>query len=271
MIDTHCHLVYENTDPEPAIARAREAGLNAIITCGYPRDYEKNIEIASMHKGFVFLTLGLHPVDNKDMSDEEVDRYLDFPRSQTASISHSGEIGLDYHWLPTRKDGLVQSKQAIKPSSENERFKAAFSKCLELAKRLGKPVVLHTRKAEQDCFDMVVSHNIKHAVFHCYAGSMTLARQIIDNGFMISLSTNMDRSKNTRKIAKSFPLEQLLTETDSPFLSPIPGKKNEPANVRMVVERIAELRGMDVREVDRQTTENAAKFFNMPPEAGEWQ
>lgn len=92
---------------------------------------------------------------------------------------------------------------------------------------------------------------------------MTLARQIIDRGFLISLSSNMNRSKNTRKIAKSLPLEQLLTETDSPFLSPMPGQKNEPANVKLVVEHIAELRGISTEEVNRQTTENAVKFFKM--------
>jgi len=253
MIDTHCHLVYENADPEPAISRARQI-LDAIITCGYPRDYEKNIEIVEKHREFVFLTLGLHPVDNKDMSSEEVDKYLDFVRSKKDSILAVGEIGLDYHWFPE------------KDSEQGKMFVESFSKCLELAKQLGKPVVLHTRKAEQDCFDMVVSHGIKHAVFHCYAGNMTLARQIIDNGFFISLSSNINRSKNTKKIAKSFPLEQLLTETDSPFLSPVPGKKNEPANVKLVVERIAELRSMSVEEVDRQTTENAVRFFNMPLE-----
>lgn len=248
MIDTHCHLVYENADPEPAIARARKV-LDAIITCGYPRDYERNIEVANKHKGFVFLTLGLHPIDIKDMSDEEVDKYLDFVRSQKGEVLAVGECGLDFHWFADKE--------------ENKRFKLVFSKCLELAKELGKPVVLHTRKAEQDCFDIVISHGIKNGVFHCYAGGMTLARQIIDQGFFISLSTNMDRSKNTKKIAKSFPLDRLLTETDSPFLSPLSGQKNEPANVKLVVEKIAELRGMSIEEVDRQTTENAIRFFNM--------
>ena len=254
MIDTHCHLVYENADPEPAIARAREAGLNAIITCGYPRDYEMNIGVAGKHEGFVFLTLGLHPIDIKDMSDEEVARYLDFIRSNKDKILAVGEIGLDFHWFPPGKN-----------PEQDKRFKAVFSKCLELAKELGKPVVLHTRKAEQDCFDMVVSHGIKagQACFHCYGGGMKLARQIIDSGFLISLSSNIDKSKNTRKIAKSFLLDRLLTETDSPFLSPVPGKKNEPANVRLVAERIAELRGISIDEADRQTTENAVSFFGM--------
>jgi TatD DNase family protein len=256
MIDTHCHLVYEGADPEPAIARAREAGLKAIVTCGYPRDYGNNMAAYEKHAGFIFLTLGLglHPIDIKDMTADEVDKYLDNIRLLKDKILAVGEIGLDYHWFPLGKN-----------VDEDKRFKEAFSKSLELAKDIGKPVVLHTRKAEQDCFDIVVSHGFKpgQACFHCYAGNMTLAREIIDKGFLISLSSNMDKSKNTKKIAKSFPLEQLLTETDSPFLSPIPGKKNEPANVKLVVERIAELRGMPVAEVDKQTTDNAVKFFGM--------
>jgi TatD DNase family protein len=253
MIDTHCHLVYENAYPEPAIARARAAGLNAIVTCGYPRDYGKNLGIFEKHEGFVFLTLGLHPIDIKEMTDDEVEKYLDNIRTLKDRILAVGEVGLDFHHFPGKN------------SEESERFEEAFSKCLELAKDIGKPVVLHTRKAEQECFDMVVSHGFKagKACFHCYGGGMELARRIIDQGYLISLSTNMDRSKNTRKIAKYFPLEQLLTETDSPFLSPIPGQKNEPANVRLVVEHMAELRGMPVGEVDRQTTGNAVRFFGM--------
>jgi len=252
MIDTHCHLVYENADPEPAIARARAAGLKAIVTCGYPRDYGNNLGVFERHSGFVFLTLGLHPIDIKDMTADEVDKYLDNVRMLKDRILAVGEIGLDYHWFP-------------KGGNEDKRFKEAFSKCLELAKDIGKPFVLHTRKAEQDCFDVLVSHGFKsgQACFHCYGGGMELARRIIDNGFLISLSTNMDRSKNTKKIAKSFPLGQLLTETDSPFLSPVPGQKNEPANVRLVVGQIAKLRGMPAGEVDRRTTENAVKFFGM--------
>jgi len=255
MIDTHCHLVYEGTDPEPAIARAKQAGMQAIVTCGYPRDYGRNIGVFEKHQGFVFLTLGLHPIDIKDLTGQEVGQYLDNVRTLRDRILAVGEIGLDYHWFEPGKD-----------KSEDKRFKQVFSQCLELAKELGKPVVLHTRKAEQACYDIVTAHGFKkgQACFHCYGGGMTLARQIIDSGFLISLSSNIDRSKNTRKIARSFPLEQLLTETDSPFLSPIPGKKNEPANVKLVVERIAGLRGMPVGEVDRQTTANAVKFFNLP-------
>ena len=252
MIDIHCHLVYNGMDPAPLIANSRKAGLDAIITCGYPRDCEKNMEIASKNKNFVFLTLGLHPVDIKDLSEPEVDKYLEFVRQHKDQIVAVGEIGLDYHWFPD------------KDSEQGSRFRLVFEQCLELAKSINKPVVLHTRKAEQDCFDIVQSHGIKNAVFHCYGGGMTLGRQIIDAGYFISLSSNMDRSKNTRKIAKSFPLEQLMTETDSPFLSPVPGKKNEPANVRLVVNRIAELRDMPVEEVDRITTENAVRFFGIP-------
>ena len=252
MIDTHSHLVYEGIDPENAIANAKEAGLNAIVTCGYPRDYIKNVDVARIHKGFVFLTLGLHPIDIKDLTDEEISKYLDYIRERKDDIIGIGEIGLDYHWFPTGKN-----------TEQDKKFEDVFSKCIELAKELGKPVVIHSRKAEQACFDIINSHDIKDVVFHCYAGGMTLAKDIIDRGYMISLATNIDRSKNTKKIAKILPLEQLLTETDSPFLSPDPTKKNEPANVRHVVERISELRCIPFEKADEQTTENAVRFFKI--------
>ena len=125
MIDTHCHLVYENIDPEPAIARAREAGLQAIVTCGYPRDYGSNMGIFERHEGFVFLTLGLHPIDVKDLTDQEVDQYLDNIRTLKDRILAVGEIGLDFHWFSPGKN-----------KAEDERFRQVFGKCLDLAKEI---------------------------------------------------------------------------------------------------------------------------------------
>lgn len=251
MIDAHCHLAHERMNPEKAIANAKKIGLKAIINCGYPRDCENAMEITKKNRGFVYLALGLHPVDIAKLDDEEINEYMDFIKERRKEIVAIGEIGLDYHWFPEKN------------SEEGKRFREFFIRCLELAKELNLPIILHTRKAEQDCFDIVMEQGIEKAVFHCYSGNLTLVRQIADSGFYISLATNLLRSKNTKKIAKSFPLNRILTETDSPFLSPVPGKKNEPANVKMVVEKIAELRGMGFEEVAEQTAKNAERFFGL--------
>ena len=132
---------------------------------------------------------------------------------------------------------------------------------LDLAKEIKLPVMLHTRKAEQECFDIVIENGFKDVVFHCYAGNLTLAKEIIDKGFYISVGTNFLGSKNTKKIAKNYPLDQLLTETDAPFLSPFPDKINVPQNVRFTLEEMSKLRGKTLEEIDRVIEGNCKKLF----------
>jgi TatD DNase family protein len=244
-------LTYQGLDEikEKVIEEAK-AVLNAIITCGYPNDAEKSLELSKRYHSFVFLTLGLHPVDIVKMSDQQVKEYLDLIRNNRENIVAVGEIGLDKH--------------IFKDEKQNERFREVFLQCLELAKELDLPAVLHLRKAEQEGFDIVSEMGIKKVVFHYYSGGITLARQIIERGYYISIPSTINNSKNLRDIGKKFPLEFLLTETDSPFSSPFNEKINVPQNVKVVVEKIAELRKIDAKEVDRITTENAIKIFGLP-------
>lgn len=247
MIDCHCHLAYPGM-VEILDEIIEESKNMRIITCGYPKDCKKSLQLARENEN-IFLALGLHPIDISKMSDKEVDGYLDCIREHADEIVAVGEIGLDYH--------------LFKDEKENERFRKVFVQCLELAKEISKPVVLHTRKAEQECFDIVKRMKMERVNFHCYSGSLTLAKSIIDSGYYISIATNVKNSKNSMKIAKNFPIDRLLTETDSPFLSPIKGKVNRPVNVKLILETVAELRKMPVEEIDRMTTENAEKFFGL--------
>jgi len=250
MIDVHCHLTYPGLDEikEKVIEEAK-AVLDAIITCGYPKDAGKSLGLSEKYPGFVFATLGLHPIDIDKMSDQQVKDYMDFIRSNRENIVAVGEIGLDRHIFADEK--------------KNERFREIFIQCLELAKELDLPAVLHLRKAEQEGFDTVSKMNMKKIVFHYYSGNITLAKQIIKKGWHISIPSTINTSKNLRDIGKKFPLEFLLTETDSPFSSPFKEKINVPQNVRVVIEKIAELRGMKADEVDKITTENAVKIFRL--------
>jgi len=251
MIDCHCHLAYEGLREisEKVVEDARKT-MKAIINCGYPKDCEKALEISKKNEGFVFLELGLHPIDIIKMTDEEIKKYLGYIRDHASDIVAVGEIGLDRHWYPDEKD--------------NERFKAVFVKCLELAEELRLPTVLHTRKAEDECFEIVTEMKFKRVNFHFFSGSLTLAKKIIDCGYYISLTNTLENSKNSRKIAQKFPLDKLLTETDSPFLSPNPPQPNVPQNVKIVLEKISEYRKIPIEEVDKITTENAVKFFGLP-------
>ena len=250
MIDCHCHLAYPGLDEikEKIIEEAKKE-MNAIVTCGYPKDWKKNLELKRKHEGFIFLTLGLHPIDIVKMTDKEVEEYLEIVRSHADEIVGIGEIGLDKHWFPDEK--------------LNERFRKVFVKFLDLAKELGLPAILHLRKAEEEGYQIVTENKMKQVNFHCYAGNMTLAKEIVSSGYYISLATNVNNSKNSKDIAKKLPIENLLTETDSPFLSQEKGKPNVPQNVRIVLEAIARERKISFEEADKQTTESAIKFFKL--------
>lgn len=251
MFDIHCHLAYEGLveRADEVIQQCKQIGMNGIITCAYPKDLQKNVDLVKKYPGFLYLSVGLHPIEIKDMTQKEIDVYWDFIREHADEIVAVGEIGLEKHWF--KEEELLK------------RFKEVFVQGLDLAKELDKPVVLHLRKAEQEGFDTVVAENMKEVVFHYYSGNITLARQIIEKNYYISIPATINNSSNLKDIAKKFPLEKLLTETDSPFSSPIPNTTNVPQNVRLTIEKIAELRKISFEEVDKQTTENAKHVFRL--------
>jgi TatD DNase family protein len=223
--------------------------MNAIITCGLPEDAKEALALAEKHPGFIHVSLGIHPTDVIGLSEEEIDSYAKFIERNKKRIVAVGEIGLDYHWITDEK--------------EREKTKLAFIRFLELAKELKKPIILHSRKAEEDVLKLIIENDVKLATFHSYTGNITLAKRIIEEGFFISINTNIPNSKNVKKVAAKMPIEQILTETDAPFLSPYPGKVNVPQNVKLVLEHIAKLRGMEVEEVDEVVKENCEAFFGV--------
>lgn len=250
MIDVHCHLTYPGLDDikEKVVDDAKKT-MDAIITCGYPEDCEKALSTTEQNKGFIYLTLGLHPIQIIKMTDKEINNYRDFVIENKNKIVAVGEIGLDYHW--------------VKEESKNKRIKEVFIDFLDLAKELKLPAVLHLRKAEHDGFNIVTNRDMKEVLFHYFSGSMTLAKEVINEGYYISLGNLLMKSKNTKKIAKKFPLDRLFTETDSPFNSPEQGKPNIPQNVKIVIEKMSELRNQPFEKIDKITTENAKKFFKL--------
>jgi TatD DNase family protein len=250
MIDTHCHLTYPGLDEikEKVLKEARDI-MDVIITCGYPKDKEKAIKLYEENKGFIYLTLGLHPVDALKMSDKEIEEYKQFIINNRDKIIGLGEIGLDYHW--------------IKDEKKNERARKIFIDFLKLSEELNLPAILHTRKAEEDCFNIVKKLGMKRVLFHYYTGNLTTAKKVIKQGYYISLGTLLTRSKNTKKIAKKYPLTQLFTETDSPFNSPYPGQVNVPQNVKLILKKMSKLRNRSVEEIDEVIMKNAKTFFKI--------
>ncbi|MBI4010580.1 MAG: TatD family hydrolase [Candidatus Aenigmarchaeota archaeon] len=250
MIDIHCHLAFPGLDEiKDKVILESKKSMRAIITCGLSGNYKQTLELAKKYSEFIYASLGIHPEDIINMNDENVEKDLEFIRNNADDIVAVGEIGLDYSW--------------VTDSKKNERCKEIFVKCLDIAKETNLPVILHSRKAEEDVFKIVNESGVKKAVFHHYSGNMTLANQIIENGYYISIPTIIGTSKNLKKIGKNFPLEKLMTETDSPFNSPTKEKTNYPYNVKLTLMEIAELRGIPFETVDAITTDNAIKFFNL--------
>lgn len=250
MIDVHCHLTFPKMRGElPAILESARKEMKGVVTCGLINDAKDALELRRQNRGFVHLTLGIHPEDVVAMRDEQIERHMDFIRDNRRDIVGIGEIGLDYHW--------------IKDPDQIKRCKEWFRRLLDFAADLGLPVVLHTRKAEEDSFDIVRGTGLEKVVFHHYSGNVSLAQQIVEKGYYISMPTITATSKNLLKIAERFPLDRLLTETDSPFNSPFPGKTNVPNNVRVTVQKIAEKRGMGFGEVDAALTRNAQEVFGI--------
>jgi TatD DNase family protein len=204
--------------------------------------------------------LGYHPTEGG--SDPE--KIIELIRKNRNKIVGIGEVGLDYHWE--------------KNPEKREKQKEVFSKFIELAVELKKPLVIHSWDAEGDCFEMVKNVDVP-VIFHCFSGSRELAEDILKKGFCISFSTQVLFSKNHKKLAKLVPLSQMTLETDSPFLSPYKfadnsGKaelarsgfdpaRNYPWNVKLSAAKIAEIKKVDAAEVLEKTAENAEKIFRL--------
>ncbi len=247
MIDAHAHLLpdfVKNIDS--IIENARRSNLKAIINCAIePHQFEFARQLDEANDNFVFTTLGFAPQKIKNLNyNETVNSIQKFP-----DIVAVGEIGLDYHWVT---DSFWQKKQ-----------EETFISLIELANTLMKPIVVHSRKAETDCIQVLSKYAEQPVLMHCFAGNMNETERVIDQGWMISIPTAVVNRKKHRKIARKIPLENIVVETDTPYLSPIPGKKNEPAYVRYAIEEIAKLKEISIKEIDEVTTKNSIDFYRI--------
>ncbi|MCK4849506.1 MAG: TatD family hydrolase, partial [Candidatus Heimdallarchaeota archaeon] len=210
-----------------------------------PHQFEFAWQLDEANPNYIFTTLGFAPQRIKDLNyNETVKLIMKFP-----NIVAVGEIGLDYHWIT---DSFWQKKQ-----------KETFISLIELANTLVKPIVVHSRKAETDSINLLAKYAEQPVLMHCFAGNISETERIIDQGWMISIPTAVVNRKKHRKIARKIPLENIVVETDTPYLSPIPGKRNEPANVRYAIEEIAKLKDISIKEIDEVTTQNTIQFYRI--------
>lgn len=249
LIDTHAHLdMYEDWDV--IIKNAKENGIKKIIIPAVETEYfQKILDIANSYED-VYCMMGIFPTEAKNWHDGILDDIKEFAKNK--KVVSIGEIGLDYYW----DKSFVDEQKDI------------FIKQVKLANELGLPIEIHDREAHKDVFDILVEYNkTSDVVFHCFSGSVEFARECLKQGWYIALGgvVTFKNAVKTKEVAIDVPLDRLMLETDSPYLTPVPfrGKENQPAYVRYVADEIAKLKGIDVKEVIESTTKNAEMVFGI--------
>ncbi len=249
MIDTHCHLEMKpfDKDRQDVIKRAREVGVEAIVTIGSDLEGNKAAVELSEKYDFIYATVGFHPHDSKDFTNETFELLKRLSRKE--KVVAIGEIGLDYHYNHSPKNTQ----------------KDAFIKQLEYAKEIDFPVVIHSRESKTDTLSILKESGVRKGVMHCFSGDIDMAKKVMDMGFLISIAgpVTYKNALRLQEIGKIVPDEYLLIETDAPYLSPEPlrGRRNEPAFILHTARFVANLRGISENDLERITTVNAKRLF----------
>ena len=253
MIDTHCHIDFEefDDDREDVIKRAKDK-LDHVIVSGYSNESNmKILQLSKDYEGFIYPTFGFHPVSSQNASEEDLRIAHENIRNNLDSILAVGEVGMDYYYVTDK--ALRERQQEI------------FKSFLELANEYRVPIVMHVRDCEKKAVNIIEDYDdIPYFVFHCYGGSLKTAKRIMNRGdSYMSFSTMLCYSKHHQDLIEKIDLDYVLTETDSPYLAMTKEERNEPANVVKAVHKIAEIKNMDVSTVDEITTNNARKIFKI--------
>ena len=250
LFDTHAHLDDKryDEDRDSLIASFWESGVSYVTNIGADMNSSAAGLALAEKYDFIYAAVGVHPEGISVMTDNDLVRLEEMLSSPNAVAL--GEIGLDYKY-DYPKDLQLHW----------------FEKQLSLARRLNVPVIIHDRDAHGDCMDMIRKYKPAKCVFHCYSGSVEMAKELVSYGYMISF-TGVITFKNAAKlldVVRFVPIENILIETDCPYLSPEPfrGTRNSPANVKYVAQKIADLKEISYEDVCRITTANALRFYGI--------
>jgi len=255
LIDTHCHLTFEQLagDVEAVAERSKASGVVGWITVGtdIPQN-RKAIELAGKFEN-MYATVGIHPHDAKDVTAQTLTELKELAQSE--KVVAIGETGLDSHYN----------------SSKQPDQRRAFAAQLEIAKALNLPVIVHCREAFDETMDILDrhGHGVRAVVFHCFSGSAEQAKIVLDKGFHISFTgvITFKNAQTARQAAKAVPLDRLMLETDSPYMSPEPMRKqkiNEPALMIHTAKYLAGLKEMSLPDFAQAVTTTSKTFFGLP-------
>lgn len=254
LIDTHCHLYSEqfDTDREQVIANAKRMGVDRILLPNVDLQTVAGMhELVSNHPGVCYPMMGLHPCDVKPDYETEIAQLFSF--FDTHTYCAVGEIGIDLYWDKTTQD--IQEK--------------AFLMQVDFALEKGLPIAIHSRNATHRIIEMLKPYKSKGltGVFHCFSESVELAEEILKlGGFKLGIGGVLTyKNAGLPEVLQQIDLQHIILETDSPYLPPVPhrGKRNEPAYTRLVAEKLADVKGVSLREVADITTANAEQLFGL--------
>lgn len=256
LIDSHCHLDMDAfaDDLDTIIAQAYQNHIQAIISVGIDEKSSRAAIALARKYALVKSTVGIHPHDVAHILPQTLDVLADLAEENRDQVVAYGEIGLDY------------AKNYSPPELQRQHFRSQ----LALAKDLGLPVIIHDREAHDDTLRILqeMAPFPHGGVMHCFSGDLTLARQVIDLGFYLSIPgvVTFKNGIDLQEVARRIPLSSLLLETDGPFLAPVPwrGKRNEPKFLLYIAQMVADLRGISIGEIAKETSANAIALFRLP-------
>lgn len=252
LFDTHAHLDDRafDCDREELLAGLAARGTSMVMNPGCSLDSSKNAVALANRYPWIYAAVGSHPDVADEVNEAVLERYR-LLAAQNPKVKAIGEIGIDYHYEDIPRE--LQLK--------------AFRMQMELAKELNLPVIVHEREAHEDGMKVVKEFPEVKGVFHCYSGSAEMARQLVNLGWYIGF-TGVLTFKNARKAietAESIPLERIVLETDCPYMAPVPhrGKRNDPGYLCYMAQKLAEIRGVSLEEIQHITTENGKRLYRI--------
>lgn len=247
LIDTHFHLDL-TCDVETILMDASKNNVKKFIISGCDKkSIRDGLEIINRYED-VYMTVGFHPDEVDEITDKDLE-YLEKLVNNNHKIIGIGEIGLDYY----HNDLNI------------ERQKEYFEKQILIAEKFNLPVVIHTREATEDTYEILKNHHVR-GVLHCYSGSLEMAKLYLEKGFMFGIGGVLTfKNSKLKDVVKEIPLQNLILETDSPYLAPEPkrGSVNEPKNVKLVANALAKIKEVSVEEIMETTTLNAKRLFDL--------
>ncbi len=266
LFDVHAHLTHERFAEtlDVVIARARAAGVTTVVCNGLNAQDNERVLALSRRYPEVRPALGFYPVDvvlpemlaagveypRDEPHLSSVEETMTYLREHVGSAFAIGEIGLDHHWVP----------EPFWPRQE-----AIFRELVELAQAADLPIIIHTRKAERRTFEILLEMQAQRVNWHCFSSRLKLARQIAEAGHYLSIPANARRSETFTGMLRSLPRQNLMLETDCPYLAPQPGMVSEPAHVAQTMQYASEIWGVTSVDAQRQFEQNFERLFGCPP------